>query len=329
MSTGTRSMISFDWAIKRLLCNKANFEALEGFLTELLLRKIVIRNIIESGATPTRKEDKTNRVDILVEADDRELVIIELQFDSQDDYFQRMLYGVSRAIVDFINKGAPYSAIRMVYSVNIVYFDLGEGDDYVYLGSNHFIGLHTHNELRLTAKQQELYGKIFPADLNPMYYVIKVQGFNDVAKNTLDEWIYYLKNDRIRDDFTAKGLDKVREVCAFDSLTEEEKREYHRETKDRRIRDSEMVTAFTDGEIKGKAEGRAEGRAEGVAEGRAEGQAERDRLEAKLEAAQAEKEAALKKNVLNSHQAGLTKDTISSIFGLTHSQVSKILEGVS
>ena len=36
MSTTTRSMISFDWAMKRLLRNKANFEVLEGFLSELL-----------------------------------------------------------------------------------------------------------------------------------------------------------------------------------------------------------------------------------------------------------------------------------------------------
>ena len=32
-------MISFDWAMKRLLSNKANFKVLEGFLNELLGRK--------------------------------------------------------------------------------------------------------------------------------------------------------------------------------------------------------------------------------------------------------------------------------------------------
>ena len=52
MST-TRSMISFDWAMKRLLRNKANFEALEGFLSELLRRKIIIHNILESASNLT------------------------------------------------------------------------------------------------------------------------------------------------------------------------------------------------------------------------------------------------------------------------------------
>ena len=125
-------MISFDWAMKRLLRQKANFEVLEGFLSELLCRKIIIKNIGESEGNKTDKNDKWNKVDILVEADGKELVIIELQYDSENDYFQRMLYGVSKAVTEHIHEGDPYSAIRKVYSINIVYFDLGKGDDYVY-----------------------------------------------------------------------------------------------------------------------------------------------------------------------------------------------------
>jgi predicted transposase/invertase (TIGR01784 family) len=232
---------------------------LEGFLSELLGRKIIIKTIVESEGNPSDKTDKTNKADILVEADGKELVIIELQFDSQDDYFQRMLYGVSKAITDHIYKGNPYSAVRKVYSINIVYFDLGTGDDYIYHGVNSFVGIHTQNELQLTAKQQQLYGKTHLSDLYPEYYIIKVNGFNNAAKNTLDEWVFYLKNDQIRDDFTAQGLDKARELLAFDNLADAEKKAYLREIENRRIRDSEVVTAFSDGEIKGRAEGRAEG----------------------------------------------------------------------
>jgi predicted transposase/invertase (TIGR01784 family) len=222
----TRSMVSFDWAMKRLLRQKANFDVLEGFLSELLCRKIIIKHIGESEGNKSNKRDKTNRVDIMVEADDRELVIVELQFDSEDDYFQRMLYGVSKAITEYINEGDPYSEIRKVYSINIVYFDLGEGDDYVYNGVTRFAGLHTHNELLLTEKQRELYAKTIPRELYPEYYIIKVRGFNDMAKNTLDQWIYYLKNNKIRDDFTAQGIDKARNILAFDNLSDAEKKDY-------------------------------------------------------------------------------------------------------
>ena len=249
-----RSMISFDWAMKRLLRSKANFDILEGFLSVLLCREIKIKNISESEGNKENKEDKYNRVDILVEADNKELVIIELQFYSQSDYFQRMLYGTSKAIVEHLHEGDDYAQIRKVYSINIVYFDLGKGDDYVYHGISNFTGLHTHNELQLDDKQKELYNKTFIGDLYPEYYILKVKNFDDIANEPLDQWIYYLKNNKILDNFTAQGLDKAREVLAFDKMSEEEKREYSYKIKLRRIKDSEIFTALH----KGKAEGKIE-----------------------------------------------------------------------
>jgi len=267
----TRSMISFDWAIKRLLRQKANFGILEGFLSELLRRKIIIKSIGESEGNRTNEYDKSNRVDILVEADDSEIVIIELQYDSENDYFQRMLYGVSKSITDYMHIGIPYGEVRKVYSVNIVYFDLGQGDDYVYHGITGFTGLHTKTELQLTAKQKELYGKTVVSELYPEYYIIKVRGFDDIARDTLDEWIYYFKNNRIRDDFTAQGIDRAREVLSFDKLTDSEKRLFWRNVEERRIKDSEINTALLEGEDKGKAIGREEGLEEGKMIGLEEG----------------------------------------------------------
>jgi len=255
-------MISFDWAMKRLLRNKANFDVLEGFLSELLRRKIIIKNIIESESNQEYENDKYNKVDILVEADSKELVIIEMQFYGLDDYFKRMLYGTSKAITEHIKKGESYDKVRKIYSINIVYFDLGRGEDYVYHGFTNFTGLHTHDELQLNEKQRSVYEKSCVGDLYPEYYILKVRNFDDVAKNTLDEWIYYLKNNRIRDNFTAQGIDKAREILSFDKLTEEDKKRYLREAEIECIKDSEIRTAFTDGEFKGRAEGKAEGKVE-------------------------------------------------------------------
>ena len=283
----TRSMISFDWAMKRLLRQKANFEILEGFLSELLCRKIIIKNIGESEGNKTDQHDKWNKVDILVEADGKEIVIIELQYDNENDYFQRMVYGVSKTVTEHIHEGDPYSSVRKVYSINIVYFDLGKGDDYVYHGVTNFTGLHTRTELQLTATQQELYGKTVAGELLPEYYIIKVKEFNDVAENTLDQWIYYLKNNKIRDDFTAQGIDKARQILAFDKLSDEEKKQYWRRVEERRIKDSEMSTAYLDGEIKGEAKGLAKGEAE-----RTQLKAEHAQLKAELKVKE-EKEAEL------------------------------------
>ena len=58
--------IGFDWGIKKLLRNKANFDILEGFLSELLKEDVFIQEIIESEANKDDRYDKSNRVDILV-----------------------------------------------------------------------------------------------------------------------------------------------------------------------------------------------------------------------------------------------------------------------
>ncbi len=61
-----RNSIRFDWAIKRLLRNKANFSVLEGFLSELLKEDVQIQNILESENNEKLDSDKYNRIDILV-----------------------------------------------------------------------------------------------------------------------------------------------------------------------------------------------------------------------------------------------------------------------
>ena len=49
--------IRFDWAIKRLLRQKANFDVLEGFLTVFLGEKITILDILESEGNQEKVDD--------------------------------------------------------------------------------------------------------------------------------------------------------------------------------------------------------------------------------------------------------------------------------
>jgi len=100
---------------------------LEGFLSELLHEDFKIKQILESEGNKETEDDKFNRVDILVENKKGELVIVEIQNTREADYFQRMLYGTAKVIVEHIAEGQPYSQVKKVYSVNIVYFDLGQG----------------------------------------------------------------------------------------------------------------------------------------------------------------------------------------------------------
>jgi hypothetical protein len=137
-----------------------------------------------------------------------------------------MLYGTSKILVERMKAGDEYMELRKVISVNIVYFDLGQGGDYVYHGKTHFRGLHTHDELRLSERQRRVFGMQEAGDVYPEYYILKINLFNDTAKDTLDEWIYFLKNNSLRDEFTAKGLDRVRDLLEYDRLSPEEQAEY-------------------------------------------------------------------------------------------------------
>ncbi len=239
----SKKLIRFDWAMKKLLRHKANFDILEGFLSELLLFDITIESILESEGNKQDEYDKYNRVDILVKSDKDELMLVEVQNDSEVDYFHRMLYGVSKLVTEYIKEGEPYGTIKKIYSINIVYFGLGQGKDYVYEYKGEFIGLHNNDILLPTIPQKQEYSVAKVSDIFPKYYILKVNNFNKIAENTLDEWFYFLKNSEVKDGFKAKGLDKAKEKLQYETLTEEEKKMYDRFQENRRIENSVTYTA--------------------------------------------------------------------------------------
>ncbi len=220
--------IRFDWAIKRLLRQKVNFGILEGFLSELLKEDVQIMEIIESESNQETEKDKYNRVDILVKDKNEDLIIIEIQNSYALDYFLRILYGVSKAIIEHMKEGDTYSKVKKIISVNIVYFELGQGDDYIYRGTTNFKGIHDNQILELTAAQRKLFKKDKVEEVYPEIYLIKVNKFDDNAKNTLDEWIYFLKNSEIKQEFSAKGIKEADKVLKRANMSEEERREYQR-----------------------------------------------------------------------------------------------------
>ncbi|MDR0714902.1 MAG: Rpn family recombination-promoting nuclease/putative transposase [Bacteroidales bacterium] len=231
-----RQLVSFDWAVKRLLRDRVNFEVVEGFLSELLNREVRITSVLESESNKVDAIDKHNRADIVVEDREGEIILIELQFILEIDYFQRMLFGVSKAITDGMTQGSLYRSLKKIYSINIVYFDIGHGNGYAYHGRTDFRNMYDGTDiLELSEEQREIFGKIEVGDLYPEYYVLKINKFDDVAKTTLDEWIYFLKNDRIKEDFKAQGLLKAREILDYFRLSAEERAayDYEQEAKSR------------------------------------------------------------------------------------------------
>jgi len=198
--------IRFDWAIKRLLRQKANFDVLEGFLTVFLNEKVKIMEILESEGNQVSADDKFNRVDIKAKNSKGEIIIVEVQNTSELYYLERILYGVAKAITEHIKLGNTYQEVKKVYSISILYFDLGRGSDYLYIGQNNFVGVHTKDHLVISTKEEGVIKPKYPAEIFPTYYLVRVNNFNEVAKSPLEEWMRYLKEGVINEKTTAPGL---------------------------------------------------------------------------------------------------------------------------
>ena len=306
------NLIRFDWAMKRLLRNKSNYVVLEGFLSTLLGEDVRIVRFLESEGNQEDANDKFNRADMLAEDSQGRLLIIEVQNNHELDYFHRMLYGVSKTISEYINLGDDYDRVRKLYSINIVYFELGQGKDYVYHGKTEFRGLHDKEDiLQLSVRQRELFVGKNAGDIFPEYYVLRVNDFDKVAKTPLDEWIEFLKTGVINQTATAKGLPEARERLRVDSLSPAEKRAYVRameaQSYQRSVIKSGWIEGRAEGREEGLAEGRAEGREEGLAEGRAEGELQKARAIA-----------------VEMKRAGMSVDMIAQFTQLTPEEIERL-----
>ena len=251
--------VRFDWAIKRLLRQKANFDVLEGFLTVFL-------EILESESNQLSAEDKFNRVDIKARNSKDEIIIIEIQNTRELYYLERILYGVAKAITEHISLGETYYKVKKIYSISVLYFDIGKGNDYLYYGQNHFVGVHTGDHLQVNVKERDAIVSRMPAEIFPEYVLIRVNEFDKVAVTPLEEWMKYLKDGTIRPDTTAPGLSEAREKLKYFSMPPKERMAYDEHLSAVMIQNDVLDSA----KLEGKIEGRAEGRAEGCAEGRDE-----------------------------------------------------------
>jgi len=246
--------VRFDWAVKRMLRDKANFGVLEGLITVLLGEPVHIVEILESEGNQLTEDDKFNRVDVKARNDRDEIFIVEVQLTRQLYYLERILYGVAKTLTEHIRLGRLYNEVKKVYSISIVYFDLGQGSDYLYHGQSTFVGVHSKDTLKISTKENDVIRMRTPEEIFPEYYIIRVNEFNDVATTPLEEWLDYLKNGHIKDDTTAPGLSEAKEKLQYMTMNQADRYAYERHLDAIMVQEDVLTTA--------KIEGRAEGERE-------------------------------------------------------------------
>ena len=92
-------------------------------------------------------------------------------------------------------------------------------------------------------------------EIYPEYYVIKVNAFDDIAKDSLDEWIYFFKHSKVPNNFKAKGLKEVQEKMKIERLSVKEKAAYEKHQLNLVSERNVIETARIEGKVEGKIEG--------------------------------------------------------------------------
>ena len=311
--------VRFDWAIKKLLRDKANYGILEGFIEVFLEKKeCKILEILESESNNTFEDDKFNRVDIKAKSAEEEIFIVEIQLTRYVNYMERVLFGASKAVTEQLKEGDDYGKIHKVYSISIVYYDFGIGKDYLYVGNTKFVGVHCNDELLISEKEELTlfekeqdklkgkerkfkYNRHNAGEIMPTYYMIRVNSFDEEIKTAMDEWMEFLKNSEIKSSTQVPGLIEAKEVMKFERMTKEEQDAYIRHLDAIANEKEAILTA----EIRGKIEGRAEGRAEGEIIGI---------------------EKQIKKTIFQLKKSGMTIETIATILELPIQDVERLLK---
>ena len=234
--TNERTLVSFDWAMKNILRDKANFDILEGFLSTLLGEEIRVLSLLESEANQEHELDKYNRVDLLAVDGSETIFVVEIQYSWQPSYLKRLLYGTSKLVVENVILGQSFDNVRKVISISILYFLFGESqDDYLYYGKTAFYGMNSRKQLAVDMTKSPKERHVSPKSASdhtkafnifPEYYLIEVEHFQNVIQQPIDEWIYLFKNAQVKEDFRSKNIQSAKEKLTLLQMSEEERNAY-------------------------------------------------------------------------------------------------------
>ncbi len=221
---------------------------------------------------------------------------IEVQILNEDNIVQRSQYYNGRLYISGIGKGEDYRKLGRVISINILNFNYLRYPEY-HISSHFRVDQHPED---LLTNDQELHFLEWKKFYRSREYD---------RNNPLHRWLKYFDRNLSEEELEVLiGMDgaiKMAEERTRKVASSEEEMRYYEALEDAR---RNMVSSQRYQHEKGYRAGEAKGRKKGEAEGRKEGEAK-----AKSEIVQA------------SFRAGLLKETIAEITGLTLQEVEEYI----
>ena len=286
--------------------------------------------LLDSALPSAQAKDKQPVLDMRVQLNKGEVVNVEMQVASQEQFSRRILFYWSKLYTHSLKKGEDYKRLFPTYSLIFTCFNMFKGSEAFY------------NSFSIRSDQAPFF--VLNEDLKIVIVELSKFLVGDV-RNLLDlreEWCYMLNNSSEMTDKEAEFLSLRREdmKMATDHLMKlsrdeqllmlEEQRE-----KDRRDQVAREDYQFNRGIEKGIEEGRQEGMErgieKGIEEGRQEGMErgiEKGIEEGRQEGMERGIEKGIEKNqqevILNMLRKGTDISFISEVTGCSEEEVKKL-----
>lgn len=265
----TKPLISFDYAIKYLLKNQADYEIVESFLSALLATEgyppVKIKALVDPESQKEAKDQKRSIADLVVEDADGIKYMVEIERSYTAHFAHKACFNTSRRIIDSLEQGQDFTQIKKIFHISLLYFEVPQMNHALAFGKTILHEVDTCHPVSLHLSTQSL-KRLDIYNVFPEYFFICIPKFNDEIRSEIDEWLYLAKHEEIREDFKSKGIGKVSERLQVLKMNDAERNEYWRYLKQCVSEQDYYLCA----EAKGLAEGRAKGREEGEEKARLE-----------------------------------------------------------
>lgn len=257
-----KPLISFDYAIKYLLKDKKEYDIIEGFISALLgcegYGPVKIKALLESESNKEYDYLKTSVADVIVADEQGNNYIVEIDRNYRENFLHKACFNSCRLIVDSIGTDQDYSEIKKIFHINILFFPVKGIDSALNHGKTIFHTIDQNHSVRLHLANDRM--QFF--DINsifPEYFVISVPLFNDIVKQEIDEWLYFMKHSTIKENSKSPYMKKIAKRLSILTMTPRERAEYN-EYKSESLKHRDCyVAAVEQGIAKGIAKGKIEG----------------------------------------------------------------------
>lgn len=260
-----QNLISFDYAIKYLLRNRANYGILEDFISAVIETgghpPVKIKMPLERESNKESSDLKGSIADMAVEDTQGKTYLVEVDRSAAVHFLHKACFNTSRLIVDTIPSAGSYLDIKKIIHISVLYTPPKEFDSYLYHINTvvNSIKGATKEQIEIVYKSHNLCSY---AEILPQYFVIAVPLFNDEVATKLDEWVFFIKNQALRQGCHNPMLQEAYKRFSIINMSPEERTEYIKYcASNEKIKDY-IITSRQEGLEEGLEQGKIEGKIE-------------------------------------------------------------------